>query len=101
MAADPCTFTVEGLCALGVVSHADVAATSEAYLHTSGAERYPLAALYVVDVAAAVRALPFAAHVVGDPLMGATIRRAAVCSAVLRAHPFGIGRFLVQGAEHG
>lgn len=101
MAAEPCALTVESLCAMGVVSHADVAATSEAYLHTSDAERYPLAALYAVDVAAAVRALPFAAQVVRDPLIGATVRRAAVCSAVLRAHPFGVGPLPAHGVGNG
>lgn len=91
MTSERSALTVASLCAMGVVSHADVAAASEAYLRVSGAERYRLADTYSVDVAAAVRTSPFAARVVGDPLMGSTVRRAAVCSAVLRALPFRMG----------
>jgi hypothetical protein len=90
MRMEQCALTVGELCALRVISHADVSATSDAYLRAAGAERYPLATTYLVDVAAAVRALPFAAQAVDDPLMGVTVRRAAVCSAVLRTLPFSL-----------
>jgi hypothetical protein len=81
------TPTVGSFVTTGTISTADVAGAVNAYPPDPGTKAYPLGEQFVLDLAAAVAAHPFAVRMLSHGGAGIAAHRAAVRTAIMQARP--------------